>query len=471
MSELKFYHSSIQEKFYLKVGHECFICVLDENGNSCGALISSIDINMGRMEEFFDRACSELNSTLDKLTLKVVGAVSYIHTIKLRVKETDFIKCKFVERIEGFEVIYIPSEGTIRVTKAKDVEEETKIVKVLIVDDSKTIRSLLTKVMSKSSRIEIVATAEKPSDVEDLIKEHRPDVITLDIHMPEMNGVELLKIIQPKYNIPTIMITSVSLEEGPLVFEALESGAFDYMQKPKMEELQVVGPILIEKVVEAAKQKRTVQKSPVATISKISKAFDKNCTIVVGSSTGGTTALKDILCSLPNEIPPIVIVQHIPAVFSKAFADRINNLCSFTVKEAEDGEKIVCNTVYIAPGGLQMKLKKRSGDSFIQITDDAPVNRFKPSVDYLFESVTPNAKDENIVALILTGMGRDGARGMKKLHDLGAMTIAQDEASSVVFGMPKAAIEMGGVNAIVDKDQIGDKLIDFSVLINRKSAS
>jgi two-component system chemotaxis response regulator CheB len=470
MTDLKYYSSAIQEEFYFKVGNECFICVLDSTGNSCGLVATSIDLKMGKFQEFLDKASEELGCSISSLTLKVVGAVSFIHTVKSIASNYSFTDTKFVERVGVFEVIYFPSKGVLRVSKVQDELLEKSVVKVLIVDDSKTMRNLLTKVLSKSSRIEVVATAEKPSDVEDLIKEHKPDVITLDIHMPEMNGVELLKIIQPKYNIPTIMITSVSLEEGPLVFEALESGAFDYIQKPKMEELQVVGPILIEKVVEASKHKNDIKVSS-SIVSRVSKTFNKDCKIVIGSSTGGTTALKDILSGLPAEIPPIIIVQHIPAVFSKAFADRINGICPFTVKEAQDGDLISDNTVYVAPGGKQMRLKTRGGNSYVEITDDAPVNRFKPSVDYLFESVEPLTQTENILAVMLTGMGRDGANGMKRLKDLGALTIAQNEESCVVFGMPKAAIELDAVTAVVHKDEIADKLVDFSLQIARKNAS
>lgn len=467
---MKYYSSNIQDKYYFKIGNECFISAHDKSGNSVGTLVSSIDLKMNHFSKFLDKAKDELNVELNSLTLKVVGAVSFIQILKNEIDRLNVFDVKYVERVGGFEIIYHPADGILRVSKIDNKQADNKIVKVLIVDDSKTIRNLLTRILSKSSRIEVVATAERPSQVEDLIKLHKPDVITLDIHMPEMNGVELLKIIQPKYNIPSIMITSVSIEEGPLVLDALDSGAFDYIQKPKMEEIAEVGPIMIEKVVEASKFKGQKHISSSIT-ARTNQTFDKNCKIVIGSSTGGTTALKVILGGLPRSIPPILIVQHIPAVFSKAFADRINEICPFTVKEAEDGDLISEDTVYIAPGGKQMRMRNERGNSYIEITDDEPVNRFKPSVDYLFHSVAEIAKKENILAVMLTGMGRDGSKGMKKLNDLGALTIAQSEESCVVFGMPKAAIELGGVTEVVHKDNIAQKMVELSCRLSSKKAS
>jgi len=466
----KFFTSKTQNEYYLKVGFECFICVEANNGKSCGTLLSNLDFKKGKFSQFLKDAEKELNTIKSMMTLKVVGSSSFLREVKSEVEELTFKDQKYVQRDDKFEVVFYPNEGKLRVSKEEAKKEDSKVINVLIVDDSKTIRNLLTKVLSKSERINIVATAEKPSEVEALIKEHKPDVITLDIHMPEMNGVDLLKTIYPKYKIPTIMITSISIEEGPLVLEALESGAFDYIQKPKIEELSVVGPLMIDKVIEASKFK-TNRRSSSSIINRSNNVFNKDCTIVIGSSTGGTTALKDILCGLPSDIPPVLIVQHIPAVFSKAFADRLNGLCPFTVSEAVDGDVVESNHVYIAPGGQQMKIKERSGKKIIQITDDAPVNRFKPSVDYMFQSFENAASKENLIAVILTGMGKDGAKGIRKLKDLGALTIAQSEESCVVFGMPKEAIALGGATEVVHKENIAEKMVEFSQSFKRKQAS
>lgn len=471
MGELKFFSGKIQEEYYFKIGHECFVSVQSRDGRSCATLLGSIDLKMGKLDTFLQNASKELGTTASQLVFKAIGAVSFLNTIKEITRDIKFSSCKYVERLGSFEILYLPNDSILRVSKvAKEEEEEEKEVKVLIVDDSKTIRSLLTKVLSKSPRIKVVASAEKPSEVEDLIKKFKPDVITLDIHMPEMNGVELLKKIQPRYNIPSIMITSVSIEEGPLVLEALETGAFDYIQKPSMEELAEVGPILIEKVLEASKFK-CAKSIGSKSVSRSRNTFNKDCMVVVGSSTGGTTALKDILCGLPESIPPILIVQHIPAVFSKAFADRINGLCPFTVKEAEDGEDVRSNTVYVAPGGKQMKVKAKGGKNIIEINDDPPVNRFKPSVDYMFKSIESLASKHNIIGVILTGMGKDGARGITKLKDLGALTIAQNEESCVVFGMPREAIALGGITEVVHKHQIAEKMVELSYNFKKVQAS
>ncbi len=468
--EKNFFTGSIQSEFYFKVNFECFICLEVESGKSCATLLSNLDFKKGLFEEFLKKAEKELNTIKSMMTIKSVGSASFLREVKSRIEGIKFKDEKLVQRDEKFEVVYYPNEGKLRVSKEEDKKVDNKIVNVLIVDDSKTIRNLLTKVLSKSERINVVATAEKPSDVEELIRKHKPDVITLDIHMPEMNGVELLKIIQPKYKIPAIMITSVSIEEGPLVLDALESGAFDYIQKPKIEELSIVGPLMVEKVLEASKFKSN-RRSSSSIINRSKNIFNQDCTIVIGSSTGGTTALKDILCGLPSNIPPTLIVQHIPAVFSKAFADRLNSLCPFTVTEACDGDVVKNNHVYIAPGGQQMKIKGRGDKKVIQITDDAPVNRFKPSVDYMFQSFESVTAKENIIAVILTGMGKDGAAGIKKLKDLGALTIAQSEESCVVFGMPKEAIALGGASEIVHKENIAEKMVEFSQSFKREQAS
>lgn len=331
--------------------------------------------------------------------------------------------------------------------------------KVLIVDDSKTIRQLLVKILSEDPGLQVVAEAEGPLEVEKLIEKHRPDVITLDIHMPDMDGVTLLKKIQPKYKIPTVMISSISKEEGRQVLDALEAGAIDYIQKPSMNDLREVASQIRDRIKTAAHAKIRSRKT-VTRKSTTSLAVDKNSLIVIGSSTGGTEAVRDVLQCLPNEIPPILIVQHIPPVFSAAFANRLNDLFPFEVKEAANGDEVLPNRVLIAPGGKQMGVKALKDKLVIVINDDAPVNRHKPSVDYMYQSVA-QLGSKKVVAAILTGMGADGAREMKKLRDMGIKTIAQDKDSCVVFGMPQAAIQQGAVDHILPLDQIGHKLMEL----------
>ncbi len=348
---------------------------------------------------------------------------------------------------------------TIFVEKSETAVRPQAKKKVLIVDDSKTIRQLLIKILSEDPELEIVAETDKPLEVEKLIEKHRPDVITLDIHMPDMDGVTLLKRIQPKYKIPTVMISSISKEEGRQVLDALESGAIDYIQKPSMSDLREVAGQIRERIKVAASAKIR-NKKVVTRRSTTSPLIDKQSLIVLGSSTGGTEAIREILQSLPNEIPPMLIVQHIPPIFSAAFSARLNELCPFEVKEAANGDEVKANRVLIAPGGKQMGLKAVKDKMIVVINDDPPVNRHKPSVDYLFKTVA-DMGSKKVVGVILTGMGADGAREMKKLKDLGIKTIAQDKESCVVFGMPREAIQMGGVDFVLPLDQIAAKMMDI----------
>lgn len=331
--------------------------------------------------------------------------------------------------------------------------------KVLIVDDSKTIRQLLMKILSEDPGLQVVAEAEGPLEVEKLIEKHRPDVITLDIHMPDMDGVTLLKKIQPKYKIPTVMISSISKEEGRQVLDALEAGAIDYIQKPSMTDLREVASQIRDRIKTAANAKVRSRRSANRK-TNTSIAVDKNSLIIIGSSTGGTEAVREVLQNMPNEIPPILVVQHIPPVFSAAFANRLNDLFPFDVKEAANGDEVLPNRVLVAPGGKQMGVKAMKDKLVIVITDDPPVNRHKPSVDYMYQSVG-QLGSKKVVAAILTGMGADGAREMKKLRDMGIKTIAQDKDSCVVFGMPQAAIQQGGVDHVLPLDQIGSKIIEL----------
>ncbi|MBX2986843.1 MAG: chemotaxis-specific protein-glutamate methyltransferase CheB [Bdellovibrionaceae bacterium] len=334
--------------------------------------------------------------------------------------------------------------------------------KVLIVDDSAVIRQLLKKILSQDPELQVVAEAERPSQVEALIRQHKPDVMTLDINMPEMDGVTLLKKIMPTHRLPTVMISSISRDEGPAVLEALASGAMDYIQKPTQAEISSVGAEIRDRVKAAASSVvRARLRGRKATTT--AKAVEGTL-IVLGASTGGTEALRVVLESFPAEIPPTLIVQHIPAFFSAAFAERLNQICPFEVREAKDGDEVRKNLVLIAPGGKQMGFVRGSGGSVrVKVTDDPPVNRHAPSVDYLFDTVAQE-KIGHVVAALLTGMGADGARGLKTLRDRGARTIAQDEQTSVVFGMPREAIERGAAEAVLPLEQIGEEIIRLSTV-------
>jgi len=422
------------------------------------------------VSESEQKECLHLNNIttaeLEKLrqfknisNLRYSGSSEILQSIKdLELDWPDFSRC--VELKEDVDFIYFPHSGKARIAIISEfdkVEPINKKKKVLIIDDSKTIQRLLTKVISFSDKLEVMACASLPSEAKKIIEEQRPDLITLDIHMPEMNGVEFLKSYLQDKGIPTVMISSISINEGSLVIEALSSGATSYIQKPSLEELSTLTPQILAKleVLSLIKKSSTKNIKPVKSQLKFSSLEGL---ITIGSSTGGTQALQQVFLQLPSEIPPIVVVQHIPAVFSKAFADRLNTLVDFTVKEAEDGELLQKNTVYIAPGGNQLKLLRRGKELKVETNDDAPVNRFKPSVDYLFDSVS-NLEVENLIAIILTGMGKDGAKGLLNLHSSGALTIAQDKDSSVVFGMPKEAIRLGAADKILSLENIANEMI------------
>ncbi len=409
--------------------------------------------------EFHKKVEALLQDKKENIKYKMIGEQSLLSKYGDIFRAYHWQKEKEVPREGITELFYDVETQKIRASKL-EVTPLKKVqgkIKVMIVDDSKTIRDLLEKIFARDESFEVIASIAHPKDVEASIKKNKPDVITMDIHMPEMNGVELLRKIFPIYKIPTVMISSISPEDGTYVLDALEIGAVDYIQKPEFSELAQAMPIIIEKVKTAATAKIIGQKSVRKNNVSILK-MDLENLIVIGSSTGGTEALKNILTRLPSEIPPILIVQHIPAVFSEAFAKRMNTLCPFTVSEARDGDVVEISHVYVAPGGKQMKLVKRAGVFVLSITDDAPVNRHKPSVDYLFDSVAV-LNPPKLVSVILTGMGGDGARGMKKLRDLGAATIAQDEESCVVFGMPREAIKLGGAEKILHLDLIADEIV------------
>lgn len=343
-------------------------------------------------------------------------------------------------------------------------------IRTMIVDDSATIRQVMHVILSQDPEFEIVAEAEKPSDVEGLIQKHKPDLITLDIHMPEMDGLTLLKKIHPAYRIPTVMISSISATEGPIVLQSLESGAVDYIEKPSMKELGVQAQMIRDRLKTAARAKMTKTPRHGTKVRSGGSLNLNSSLIVMGASTGGTEALRVVLESMPPQIPPVLIVQHIPPHFSKAFADRLNQILPFEVREAVDGDVVKSNQVLIAPGGTQMKFVASGQDWKVKITDDAPVNRHKPSVDYLFDSVAA-AKLSSVVAVVLTGMGADGARGLKTLRDRGARTIAQDEETSVVFGMPREAIERGGAEKVLPLEKVAEGIYSFfSKQSERKAA-
>lgn len=386
----------------------------------------------------------KLNRFSDALSFKYVGKIDIYKSIK-KMNFSWFQNCDRKIFIKNdIEILFNVKEQKIKIPKGHGIQIPDEKKKVLIVDDSKTIHKILKRIISDSQVIEVMDVANNAEEAKAIIERERPDLITLDIHMPGMNGVEFLKSYLKNKNIPTMMISSVSFSEGPLVMEALSNGAIDYLEKPKLEDIATQSHIIREKIENIS----TFAYKKAVSLAQINSRFSHfDGVIAIGSSTGGTKALQDILQMMPDEIPPIVITQHIPSVFSKALADRFNSLFKFTVSEGVDGEKLEKNHVYIAPGGRHMKIRNKSGSLVINITDEDPYNRFRPSVDLMMYSLE-ECKVDNLIGVILTGMGRDGADGLLRLKKQGHFTLGQDEESCVVYGMPREAYEIGAIEQV-----------------------
>jgi two-component system, chemotaxis family, protein-glutamate methylesterase/glutaminase len=391
---------------------------------------------------------------LEGLSIKLVGpSVDYTQAAEELQTYGVKVSGKVVSAGEPIDLLLDADRGRVAVAA-------TAKRRVLIVDDSPTIRKMLRAVIAGTPGWTLVAETGSPSEVEALIEKTQPDVMTLDINMPEMNGDVLLKQLLPKRFIPTIVLTSLNINESQSVLNALEYGAIDYIQKPAADELDSFRKILRERLEIALHTKgkrRTFQPSAQVRGAAHVDGMDTSRVLAMGASTGGTEAIKDVLLRLPQEIPPTVIVQHIPPMFSEAFARRLNEMCPFEVREARDGDELCANVVLIAPGGKQMKVKKRGSKLHVVVDDSPPMTGHKPSVDFLFFSLA-ELELKNITAVLMTGMGKDGAKGMKAIKDLGNHTIAQDQETSIVFGMPKAAIEINAHCEISPLHEIAERL-------------
>ena len=329
-------------------------------------------------------------------------------------------------------------------------------IRVLIVDDSPTVRSVLQQVLSSDPEIEVVGSAEDPLVARDEIKRLNPDVLTLDVEMPRMDGISFLKNLMRLRPMPVVMVSTLTEQGAPLTLEALDIGAVDYVAKPKVAEnlsLSDYVEELCSKVKVAAKARvrayqpdATSQKASALVIpDHISSKLDLSRIIGIGASTGGTEALKEVLVKMPKNCPPIIISQHIPAGFSKSFSQRCDACCEIKVKEAEEGDKLQPGLALVAPGDRHLLVKRAGSDFFVTLDDGEKVNRHKPSVEVMFDSLNLVSKG-HCSAIMLTGMGADGAKAMVRLKKNGARTLAQDEATSVVWGMPGTAVKLGAVD-------------------------
>lgn len=339
-----------------------------------------------------------------------------------------------------------------------------KKISVLVVDDSAVVRRTLTEILSSDPQIEVVATAPDPYVAVKRMKERLPDVMTLDVEMPRMDGITFLHKIMSQRPIPVVICSSLAGRGSTTALRALEYGAVEIIEKPMLgakEFLQESKILLCDKVKAAARaqlrpiprtgrieRKLSADAMLAAPVPSRAMARTSEKIIAVGASTGGTEALRKFLAALPNDSPGIVIVQHMPEHFTRAFADRLNTICEVEVKEAADGDSVIRGRALIAPGNRHMLLKRSGARYYVEIKEGPLVNRHRPSVDILFRS-TARYAGANAVGVIMTGMGDDGARGLLEMRETGAATIAQDEASCVVFGMPAEAIKIGAAKKVL----------------------
>lgn len=346
----------------------------------------------------------------------------------------------------------------------------TTKLKVFIIDDSAFMRQLLTEILESDPYIKVVGTAADPFVAAKKLASEVPDVITLDVEMPRMDGITFLKKLMSQHPLPVVVISSLTSQGSETALKALEYGAAEVIQKPdlydkvKLEEAKIrlidsVKAAQLSRVKRrAAKEAYTVEKklsadavlAPARGNSMI-KTTEK--VVAVGASTGGTEALRDFLSALPADSPGIIIVQHMPEMFTRSFANRLNELCKISVKEAENGDTVIRGRALIAPGNKHMLLKRSGARYYVDVVDGPLVNRHRPSVDVLFRSVAEYA-GKNSIGIIMTGMGDDGAKGLLEMKQAGAYTIAQDEKSCVVFGMPKEAIKLNAVDKVLPLDLI-----------------
>ncbi len=346
-------------------------------------------------------------------------------------------------------------------------------IKVLVVDDSAVVRQTLSSVLSSDPLIEVIGTAQDPVFAAEKMRVQKPDVITLDVEMPRMDGLTFLQKLMQQHPIPVVICSSLVDEGSETLAKAIEYGAAEIITKPTSgtaafiqdQTITICDAVKAAALVNVSKLRRTksapqpkLNADVVIAQNKRAMVKTTDQIIVVGASTGGTEAITTFLQALPSDCPGIVIVQHMPEGFTRSFAERLNTLTCLDVKEAENGDSVLRGHVLIAPGSSHLLCKRSGARYYVEVKDGPLVSRHRPSVDVLFRSAAQFA-GKNAIGIIMTGMGDDGAKGMKELHDAGAFTMAQDEKSSVVFGMPNEAIKLGGISKIVPLDRLASRLL------------
>lgn len=350
-----------------------------------------------------------------------------------------------------------------------------KKISVIVIDDSALVRKLLTEILNSDPELEVVATAGDPYQARDKIKQFNPDVLTLDVEMPKMDGVTFLRNLMRLRPMPVVMVSTLTEKGAQITLEAMALGAFDFVEKPKLDLSQTLSSYS-EEIISKIKAAAGVQPQQLTTkamleveerltadavIAKSTKNIPLKTTekiVAIGASTGGTEAIKTVLCALPANAPGIVITQHIPASFSAPFAERVNKMSALNVSQAIDGEQILPGHAYIAPGDKHLLVERSGARYYCRLNDGPAVSRHKPSVDVLFRSIAQNV-GANAIGVILTGMGDDGARGMLEMRENGASNMVQDEKSSVVWGMPGAAYKLGAAELMLPLDKIAQEIM------------
>ncbi len=464
----QFYVSS-DDVYKIRLGLGFFVCGVDLSSKQAFCFWSAKKLSIANFSSLLLEHVPSIKSPQSQFTVKMVTDEDDGSELRKVFSKLNIKNIKNISRQEiGSEIYFYSIDGRLRAERApripkKEVEPSTAPkIRVLCIDDSPTIHRLLGHIFEAASDVEVVGTVLDPLLTEEAILKHRPDLLTVDIHMDGLNGVELLKKILPRFPIPSLLVTSLSINDGPLVIEGLQSGAVDHIQKPTVENIDQFADEIIAKVRSAAASRVRVPNKDAKKRRFANTSLDPRGLIAIGASTGGTEALASLLSELPAQIPPIFIVQHIPEQFSKAFASRLNDICAFEVMEARDGLRVHSGCVYVAPGGKHMKvLKNHLGQLSIEVSDGQPVNRHKPSVDVLFRSLAGIAPEGKSIALLLTGMGSDGAQGLLDLKNSGVLTIAQDAESCVVYGMPKVAKELGAAMEVLALEDMSKAIVGY----------
>jgi len=344
--------------------------------------------------------------------------------------------------------------------------------RVVVVDDSALVRSLLTEIINRQSDMECVGSASDPFAAREMIRNLNPDVITLDVEMPRMDGIDFLSKLMRLRPMPVVMVSTLTERGAEVTLKALELGAIDFVAKPKIgvaDGLKQLADEITEKVRTASKARVAKPAAPASTVAGAAAApkpapqsigrLSTEKLIFIGASTGGTEATKELLMNLPPDSPGVVITQHMPPGFTKSYANRLDGLCKIRVKEAVDGERVLPGHAYIAPGGFHLSVERSGANYIARVFDGEPVNRHKPSVEVLFESAA-RVVGQNAMGIMLTGMGADGAKAMRTMKDAGSYNVCQDEATCVVFGMPREAIAAGAANEVLPLGKIAQHVID-----------